>query len=79
MKAIPWYWLKQTPQGARGIIPGVGIRYVHRPARPGHVHQILVDVGTGQGWMGRGVLRLLPEKGGWGKPHLVAYDGEDFS
>jgi hypothetical protein len=26
---VPWAWLKETPEGSRGIVPGLGMSYYH--------------------------------------------------
>ena len=77
---IPWSFLKQTPPGSKGLIPGVGMRYIHRPADGIRCEQIHVDVGTGD-WQGRAVMRILRDrskKSGWSRPDLVSYDWNDF-
>ena len=78
---IPWAFLKETPEGKIGIIPGVGFRFAHRKM-PMRVPVIVVDLGTGPDWPGRAMLRIIRDqslKSGWSRPHLVAYDERMFN
>lgn len=43
---IDWAWLKQTPEGTWGLIPGVGLRFYHPHRSAVQCSAIYVDNGT---------------------------------
>lgn len=63
---IPWVWLKETPPGKRGLVPGLGIRFNHLAADWQHVERIFVEVAPGK------TLRVMRKGEKWTRPDLCA-------
>jgi hypothetical protein len=77
---IPWAMLKDTPAPSKGLIPGVGLRFVHHPNNGMTVERIFVDVGTHNGVPA--MMRILRDrslKSGWTRPDLVLRKQDDFT
>lgn len=74
LKLLPWDWLKQTPTGSWGIIPGLGLRFYH--VTPTAVQGRGIWVDNGDEW-----VTIRPTATSWTRParlHLEARDRGAF-
>ena len=67
---IPWSWLKATPPGSAGRIPGLGLSYRHLPATLMRMEQVLVANGEED----LRVVKAPRNRSGWTAPHRVSHD-----
>lgn len=64
---IDWAWLKETPPGSTGVVPGLGMRYEHRPGSSHVVEHIAILNGNSE----LRVQRAPRNKSGWSAPYEV--------
>jgi hypothetical protein len=71
MKAkVPWAWLKETPEGSRGIVPGLGMSYYH-PRRDA-LRGAGIYLDNGDEW-----IAVQRTGKGWTQPARINKEAED--